>query len=231
MNTELEHRIAETEARLRLEQDNERLLEEVRRNLKEKETLLREIHHRVKNNMQIVSSLLNLEAANVQTPDMKAAFSDSQARIRSMALVHEQLYGSNSLERIDAATYISSLTQHLIRSFAKERVKVSVRAGGITWHPDVAVKCGLILNELLTNAVKYAFPNGEGTITVIVEEENSRGILSVVDDGVGLPDDFKLDQVATLGLQLVNLLAEQLQGTVQVHRDKGTRFSVSFPPD
>jgi len=95
----------------------------------------------------------------------------------------------------------------------------------------VAVKCGLILNELLTNAVKYAFPNGEGTITVIVEEENGRGILSVVDDGVGLPDDFKLDQVATLGLQLVNLLAEQLHGTVQVHRDKGTRFSVSFPPE
>jgi len=179
--------MAETEARLKLEQDNERLLEEVRRNLKEKETLLQEIHHRVKNNMQIISSLLNLQAARVQGQDAREAFSDSQARIRSMALVHDQLYQSRTFRRIEAATYITALVRHLSSSFGSHRIRTSVQAIGVIWEPDVAVKCGLMLNELLTNAMKYAFPTGEGTVAVMVTEENGRATISVQDDGILAP--------------------------------------------
>lgn len=199
--------------------------------LKEKEVLLKEIHHRVKNNLQVISSLLNLQAANVVDPQTLEQLRESQNRIRSMALIHERLYQSGNLARIDFGEYMRSLVGFLARSYSVRGVRVQVNVQNIELPVNAAIPCGLIINELVSNALKYAFPNergGEVEIRLEVTPDQN-AVLSVRDDGVGLPHELDYQNTTTLGLQLVNTLTRQLKGTIGLDRDRGTTFSITFP--
>jgi PAS domain S-box-containing protein len=206
--------------------------EKVRASLREKEVLLKEIHHRVKNNLQITSSLLKLQSGYIQDKQAREMFAESQNRIRSMALVHEKLYQSNDLSRIDFSDYVDSLASLLFRSFglASRRIQLKVSGDKVFLAVDTAVPCGLIVNELLTNCLKHAFPDERpGLIEIQVIAGADRGIcLLVRDDGVGLPPHVDLDRTDTLGLQLVKTLAEQLRAQVAVRREGGTEFRIQL---
>jgi PAS domain S-box-containing protein len=212
--------------------ERKRAEEQLRSSLNEKDTLLKEIHHRVKNNLQIISSLLNLQAAKIRDAQSAGVFRESQNRIRSMALIHESLYQSHDLARIDVSLYFRTLCAHLCRSYGVEsdRVKLQVQVEGATLGLDMAIPCGLIVNELVTNALKYAFPNGRpGRVTVEFRVEGHRGILvRVADDGVGLPPKLDLDRTDSLGLRLVRTLTEQINGNLEVSRKGGTQFQITL---
>jgi two-component sensor histidine kinase len=208
--------------------------------LHEKEVLLKEIHHRVKNNLQVISSLLSLQSATINDPHSLEKFTESRNRIRSMAMVHEKLYHGSDLSRIDIREYIVSLVNYLNSSYNQSgnRIEISVDIRIFTrlFAIDEAIPCGLIINELLTNAFKYAFQkSGEGKLYVGFHEKIEAGkktvfSLEVKDNGQGLPADLDVQTTPTLGLQLVTLLTEQLSGKLRVFRSKGTRFQVSFSP-
>ena len=205
--------------------------------LQEKEVLLREIHHRVKNNLQVISSLLRLQAESITDPIIRALFQEGQDRVRSMSLVHEQLYESADLAQIDFGEYVRHLVRHLLLSYQGQDKGVSLRidAKVVLLGVNVAVPCGLILNELVTNALKYAFPDGrpgEIRVALRVDEaapQGSLGILEVCDNGVGLPVHMDVAQTESLGLYLVHRLAIQLEGQLEVHNGHGTNFRLSFP--
>ena len=204
----------------------------LKESVQEKEILLKEIHHRVKNNLQVISSLLNLQANRVTDARTLQALGDSQARVRSMALIHEKLYQSQSLARIDFGEYVKSLATDLFRSYQRnfKGIRLNVQVDEVTLGLDQAVSCGLILNELMTNALKYAFPDGRnGTIWVELRA-NSEHVLSlrVADDGVGIPADVDVLKTDSLGLQLVNSLVGQLDGNLELERSNGTTFRISF---
>jgi PAS domain S-box-containing protein len=202
--------------------------------LAEKEVLLKEIHHRVKNNMQVITSLLNLQAGREQDENILEALGESRDRVQAMALVHEALYRSESLAEIDLGQYITGLTQALTRSYAGRNPGVRVECRipeHLVLAMDQAVPCGLILNELLSNALKHAFPDQRsGLVTVqasILDDQRLQ--LVVQDDGLGLPVELNLDNLKTLGLSLVHGLAvSQLGGELEVQRDHGTRFVATF---
>jgi PAS domain S-box-containing protein len=211
-----------------------RLEEEIRTSLHEKELLLKEIHHRVKNNLQVISSLLSLQSAQIKDSHIVQQFRDSQNRVRSMALIHEKLYQSNDLARIDIKGYIQSLSSYLVRSFATEARGVDFRVdvASISLGIDQAIPCGLIINELVSNSLKYAFPeelNGEVFI-FFSQDENQRYHLVVGDNGIGFPENIDFQNTTSLGLQLVNSLVKQLDGTVELVCSKGTEFRISFWP-
>ena len=206
--------------------------ERVKASLKEKESLLKEIHHRVKNNLQVTSSLLKLQSSYIHDSTARQMFLESQNRIRSMALVHEKLYGSGDLSRIDLADYSTDLAWLLFRTFSVDRSRISlaVEAQPVFLGIESAVPCGLILNELLSNCLKHAFPGDRhGQILVGISSDRlDRVTLRVRDDGVGLPSDLDVKGAETLGLQLVTTLAEQLQGRLEVDRTGGTEVRLSF---
>jgi len=205
--------------------------------LREKEVLLQEIHHRVKNNLQVISSLLSLQADSVNNPDVMEVFRESERRIRSMAAVHEQLYRSKNLSVIDAAEYIQSVVDDVYSSYNRNaRIELHTELEPIDLTIDTAIPCGLVINELLSNALKYAFPGGRGgLVTVIVRnvpadrQEGYSSELLVYDDGIGLPDDIDVWKTESLGLQLVSSLCErQLRGRLEVRRNGGTCFYLRF---
>lgn len=201
--------------------------------LREKEALLREIHHRVKNNLQITSSLLRLQEGAIGDPQAREVFAGTQHRIRSMALVHEKLYQSTNLSEIDFGDYIRTLGDLLVKSFAADPspVKLNVNGATVLLSIDVAVPCGLIINELLSNALKHAFPDGRsGSISVDLEDcGDGTCRVSVRDDGIGLPPNLDLASVTTLGLQLVAGLVQQIDGTLTVAATTiGTSFNIRF---
>ncbi len=200
--------------------------------LREKEVLLREIHHRVKNNMQIISSLLSLQSRDSRDPKIIETFLDSQRRIRSMALVHERLYQSSDLSRIEFSSYLRSLAVHLFDSFRLDpsRIRSRVEAKEVFLNINTAIPCGLICNELLSNSFKHAFPgNRRGEVVIrLHREEEGRFVLEVRDDGVGFPKEFDWKTSATLGMQIVSMLAAQLEGSIELLEDRGTAFRVSF---
>jgi PAS domain S-box-containing protein len=205
---------------------------DVRRSLREKETLLREIHHRVKNNMQVVSSLLDLQAQRITEPDIKSVFLVAQRRIKSMALLHEKLYQTKNVSDIDFAEYVKALAADTMATHgvSAPRVETRTRARGIHLDLDAAVPCALIVSELLTNALKYAFPAGRnGMVEIDLVEQPGHYLLTVRDDGVGLADGFDLTKNRTLGLQLVGVLARQLHGTFRLHTDGGVTAEILFP--
>lgn len=219
--------------------ENARLLNQTQRRLKEqttlldeKEILLKEIHHRVKNNLQIISSLLNLQTRGIEDSDTLQNLRDSQTRIRSMALIHEKLYQSPSLASIDFGEYVKSLAFDLFQTYRGQSsgIQLEIKADEVLISLDQAVSCGLILNELMTNALKYAFPHGRsGTIWVELQTTAQQILmLRVTDDGVGLPPDFDIFHSKSLGLQLVNNLARQLNAEIEVADSSGTSFSISF---
>ncbi len=201
--------------------------------LREKEVLLREIHHRVKNNMQVISSLLRLQSAKFSDPEVREAFRESQGRIRSMALVHEKLYRTKDLSTIDFSNYIRTLTSTVFAShIVGERIALHLDLEKTSLDINSAVPCGLILNELVLNALKHAFPPGRsGRITIELRENEERMIrLTVRDDGVGIPDTVDLNTAESLGFQIVSLLAKQLEGRIDIRREAGTSMTLRFKP-
>lgn len=196
----------------------------------EKEILLKEVHHRVKNNLQIISSLLNLQAEALNDPRDRALFMESETRVRSMALIHERLYKSEDFTRVEFREYIESLVVSLFHSFGHGGVTYHVDVEEIRLPIDVAIPCGLIVNELITNALKHAFPGGRlGHIEVALHpESDTRFVLEVKDNGIGLPDDLQPSEAKSLGLHLVSILTRQLQGALEIRRGEGTLFRVHF---
>jgi len=209
-----------------------RIEQQIKTSLQEKEALLREIHHRVKNNLQVISSLLALQARAVADDSTRKMFHESRDRIHSMALLHESLYKSDNLARIDFPEYIQQLADHLFRSYgvAAERIHLRTELDPVFLNMDNAVPCGLLINELISNSLKYAFPNGGGEIYVSVRGVDDRVTLTVADDGVGLPAGFDWANARSLGLRLVRTLAEQLDATLEHGDGSGTRFQLTFRP-
>lgn len=208
--------------------------------LHEKEVLLREIHHRVKNNLQIISSLLNLQSE--QFTDAFAREKYLESRIRTMALVHEKLYESKNLSRIDFSDYIISLVRSLELSYNPDhdriRMEMNVQQGIGDFRIDTAIPCGLLMNELLLNSYKHAFPDERrGFIRVSFGPDTTAGseanyfILSIEDNGIGLPAAISPSTSETLGLQLIDILSQQLEAELSIERNSGTKFSLRFRPD
>lgn len=211
--------------------ERKRATEKIRASLQEKEILLKEIHHRVKNNLQIISSLLNLQSNAIDDPDMVAQFRDSQNRIQAMSLIHERLYRSEDLARVDFKIYLGDLTESLIRTYRRrgQNVKLCLDIDVVSLDIDTAIPCGLIVNELVSNALKHAFKNrSEGCIGVELRSEDQYRLV-VWDDGIGFPVTFDYKMTSSLGLQLVNSLVHQLNGTINLSQETGTRFEVIFP--
>jgi PAS domain S-box-containing protein len=207
--------------------------EALKASLAEKEVLLKEIHHRVKNNLQVISSLLKLHGEQVADPAARAAFEDSQDRVRSIALLHEKLYQSKNLGSVSAADYAESLVQTLMRTHGRlASASVSIDAPGVFLPVDLAVPCGLILNELVTNSLKYAFVHGAQPapeIRIAMATDDQHLVLVVNDNGVGLPGNFDLAKSQTLGMQLVRTLARQLRAKVTMTSQDGTHWTFRFP--
>jgi PAS domain S-box-containing protein len=211
--------------------ERKRAEEQIRASLKEKEVLLKEIHHRVKNNLQVISSLLYLQSKNIQDSQTFEMFQESQNRVRSMALVHERLYQSPDLTRIDFAEYVRSLANHLFRSYGVNTnvIKLKINVDDVFLGVDTAIPCGLIINELVSNSLKHAFPDGgEGEVRIELRADDGQLMLMVSDNGVGFPQDLDFRDTGSLGLQLVNTLVEQIEGTIELDRSDGTAFRIAF---
>jgi PAS domain S-box-containing protein len=205
--------------------------EKIKAALEEKEVLLKEIHHRVKNNMQMISSLLKLQEIKMKDLTVRKAFRESQNRIRSMAMIHEKLYQSEDLAKIDIGKYIESLTTDLFWTYnvRPDTIKLRIRVKNVYLDIDLAIPCGLIINELVSNSLKYAFPEGEkGEIIIDFSLKNDKYQLTVGDNGTGFPEDLDFRKVESLGMQLVMLLGKKIKGTIELNRRKGTVFKIIF---
>jgi two-component sensor histidine kinase len=204
----------------------------IRDALTEKEVLLKEVHHRVKNNLQVISSLLNLQAAEITDANTLSVLKESQNRVRTMALIHEKLYQSSDLAQIDFSAYLQSLVTYLAQSYRvkADQVSIQVQAEKILLDLDTAIPCGLIVNELVSNSIKYAYPDGtRGTIRISCSQRHDkRYSLKISDDGVGLPAGFDYTRSSSLGLKLVNNLVSQIDGELAVDSKNGSRFEIIF---
>ena len=204
---------------------------EIKSSLKEKENLLREIHHRVKNNMQIISSLLNLQTKYVNDVEAIDVLQESQNRVKSMAMIHEKIYQSNDLEEINFADYIQSLISNLFYTYNvdKNLIKSTFKIENITLNMETAVPCGLIISELISNSLKYAFPNKmHGEIIVSLKSIEDKYELMIKDNGIGLPEGLDLNNLESLGLLLVKILTEQIEGELIINSENGTEFKILF---
>ena len=205
--------------------------ERLRTTLREKEVLLEEVHHRVKNNLQVITSLLGLQARSIKDSATRKMFEESRYRIQAIAILHEILYESASLAEIDFADYIRRLVEHLARSYgASGRIRMQTRLEPLSCHRDVAAPCGLIVNELLSNAFKYAFPERRSGEVRIELRRDPRGTVQLLvgDNGIGLPSDLDWETSPTLGLRLVRTLARQIEASVETNGHQGTVFSMKF---
>jgi two-component sensor histidine kinase len=204
--------------------------ERLEASLSEKEALLKEVHHRVKNNLQLISSLLNLQASRITDPVTSALFADSRNRVRSMALVHENLYRAGNFAEIEMQAHVLSLCTHLRRAYGRAGVEITAASDDVTLDMDRAVSCGLIINELVSNAFKHAFPGDRsGSIEVrFNRSDDGTCILIVGDNGVGMPEQFDFIETRSLGLQLVRDLVEQLHGNFSIDRNGGTICTLTF---
>lgn len=200
--------------------------------LTQKDLLLREVHHRVKNNLQVIHSLLDLQALKLNDHEVVEVLRDSQNRIRSMSLIHQTLYQSRNFARVDFQRFLDELLPSLTESYRSVAglVSIAVDAHEVKLPINEAIPCGLIINELVSNALKHGFTQGRGgQITVAVQQHGERTIeLSVSNDGHGIPESLDLEQTATLGLQLVQLLTRQLNGAMEIQRENPTRFTLRF---
>jgi len=253
------HEVLETRVRertvelLRTNEDKEGLLEQLRllngqleervrdrtaelsAMLKEREILLQEVHHRVKNNLQVISSLINIQMRKLDERGSRAALEECQTRVQAIALIHEKLYQFQDYARVPFSEYAKSLAGNVLHAtgIAPANISLDLAIEDLTIAVDRAIPCGLVLNELMTNALKHAFPDGRhGTIRVGLSRLDDGLLqLSVGDDGIGLPAGVDLRKAGSLGLQLVATLAEQLEGKVSIHHELGTTFELTFPSD
>ncbi|MGC9517191.1 MAG: histidine kinase dimerization/phosphoacceptor domain -containing protein [Methanomicrobiales archaeon] len=210
-----------------------RLLSEIDviKSLNEKEVLLKEIHHRVKNNLQIISSLLNLQSNFIEDQEYLSVFRESQNRIKSMALIHEQLYQSRDLTHINFEEYMNDIVNHLIHAYATDlrRINITKNIENVSMGIETAIPCGLIINEIVSNALKHAFPhNKSGEIKIEFKSQDEEYYLKISDNGIGLPPDFDINKSKSLGLKLVNILITQIDGTLEINRTGKTEFKIKF---
>jgi two-component system, sensor histidine kinase PdtaS len=206
--------------------------EQLRASLDEKEVLLREIHHRVKNNLQVIASLLHVQSKKVEDENARRLFSESQDRIRSMAFIHERLYQSEDLSQVNFSAYLDRLTEHLYRSHgvALRDVTCELDSEDAILSVDRAIPAGLIVNELVSNALEHAFPDErDGVITVAFSTSEDHGCLRISDNGVGVDDTDAMERDQTLGLRLVKGLVRQLRGDMDIDGTGGLTYTISFP--
>lgn len=201
----------------------------IRDSLAEKEVLLKEIHHRVKNNMQIISSLLNLQLQHVQEEEARNVLIESQGRVKSMAMINEKLYQSPDLARIKFRDYIQKLVYDILYTYGVKarNIELEMDIDDIELDMETSIPCGLIINELVTNSVKYAFPEGKGTISIQFKGQDELQLI-IKDDGIGLPQEVDVEHIETLGLQLVLNLVKQLNGELTINRSQGTEYIIKF---
>ena len=208
--------------------ESETAAEGLKQALEDKDMLIKEVHHRVKNNLLIIQSLLNLQSMKIEDEDTKGLFLESQNRVKAMSMIHERLYQSSDLSSVDFPEYVRSLVTLLYRNYKMDSSKVTLKTEvpEITLDIDTIIPCGLIINELVSNAFKYAFPEGKGELYVGMEKEGGNNVLVVKDDGIGLPEEINLYDTKTLGMQIVQALSNQLGGDPEIIRDKGTEFRI-----
>lgn len=203
----------------------------LRRSLLEKDIMLKEIHHRVKNNMQIISSMLSIQGTYSAGKDIRDIILVMQNRIRSMAIIHEELYRSGDFANIEFKTCVSNITNGLLNAYARDplQVKINLDFESMRLSMDTSLPCSLIINELVSNSLKYAFSGkSSGEIIISMSRDNGNCELKVRDNGVGLPEEIEFDSIKSMGLLLVKVLTEQLEGTIQILRDPGTEYIIRF---
>jgi PAS domain S-box-containing protein len=200
--------------------------------LKEKETLLKEIHHRVKNNLQIIYSLINLQSSTIKDAKVHEVFKESQNRIRSMALIHEKLYQHNDLSSLNFSEYVRELVNSLTHSYSIDTsaIQINIDTNKTLLSIDIAIAMGLCITELITNCFKYAFPQGrKGEININLQHSREKLFLRIADDGVGLPKDFRIEGAESLGLKIVETLVEQHNGKLSLSNNGITAFTIEIP--
>ncbi len=205
--------------------------EKVKQSLKEKEMLLKEIHHRVKNNLMVISSLLNLQSQYDKDQEVLGMIKETQSRARSMAIIHERLYQSEDLKTIDFGKYIRTLAMELSRTYrvSPDLVKLHINVEDVKLDINTSIPLGLIVNELVSNSMKHAFPDGRnGEIDIDFYLKDDVYSLNVCDNGIGFPEDLDFRKTESLGLQLVNTLSGQIDATVELDRSQGTDFIIKF---
>ena len=205
-------------------------LQATRVSKEEKETLLKEIHHRVKNNLQIITSLLRLQSENIKDPEVLAQFNESQNRIRSMALVHEELYRSDDFTNINMQAYFTKLCNDLIQNYAVGKdIKVEIRTEVDRMGVNTLIPLGLMVNEMITNALKHAFEGSSGNMAIALRSLGEKQYeLIVSDDGKGFPPELQHHELHSLGVELIHTLAEQLDGSVKMDNQPGARYTIRF---
>ncbi|WP_017293377.1 PAS domain S-box protein [Geminocystis herdmanii] len=207
--------------------------QKIEKSLQEKEVLLKEIHHRVKNNLQVINSLLNLQSRSIEDKNIRLKFKESQTRIQSMALIHEHLYQSNNLSKIDLSIYIKELVNVLFSSYQINTLSIKVEMNieqNLFLDIDSAVPCGLIINELITNVLKYAFEDHQkGKLLIEINTDNDENlVITIKDNGKGLPPELDWEKTTTLGLRLVKNLTNQLRGNIVLNTQQGTKWTITL---
>ncbi|MGL4375523.1 MAG: PAS domain-containing sensor histidine kinase, partial [Microcoleaceae cyanobacterium] len=211
-------------------EENHQLFLQLTRELEQKKILLKEIHHRVKNNLQVMSSIMYLQFGKA-SPEIKALSEEYQNRLQSIAVLHEQLYRGNNLSDIDISQYITTLSKNLFQCYAIDSALITLKmeVNEIYLPLDQSIPLGLIMNELISNALKHAFPQGQGEITISLIESEKQISLTIADNGIGLPTDFDLEKTDTLGMQLIISFTQQLEGELTCNSKNGSIFQITFP--
>lgn len=216
----------------RKEKKRQEAEEYLKKSLEEKDVLLREVHHRVKNNMQIISSILSMQSRSIEDPRMQEILQESQNRIRSMALIHENLYNHKSLANIMFSTYVKSLCGNIARTYANQQayVQFDYKMDDAYLPMDIAIPCGLIINELISNSFKYAFVNQpNGVISILFENKQDNSYaLTVADNGSGIPPEVNINKTKSLGMKIIRKLVQQIDGELQTDFSNGTKFTIIF---
>jgi len=203
--------------------------EEIFSSLEEKEILIKEIHHRVKNNLQIVSSLLNLQSTRLSPDNYKELYIKSRNQVKSIAVVHEMLYRSKNLSQVDFNSYVNELSKFILDSYNVENIQIIIDSHKINLEPDMAINLGLIINETISNSIKYAFDGSAGKIYIsLITQNNGFYHLTIKDNGKGLPVKFDINNISTLGMQLIKNLVSQINGNMEIQNGSGTSYSIQF---